>query len=237
MNGKLAEARVGTPAGSLIRLAALATAYPLLAWNLWRLAGVTRGLPWWLPLAVASGIACADLISGIGHWLLDTWGSEDTRLIGASILRAFRVHHSHPHDILDRSFVDLNGEIALIAAPLLSGASLLPLESVLQCFGVTVLLSCCGVGMFTNQFHKWAHMTNPAPPWPIRALQRARLILPPEHHAQHHVAPSIGHYCITAGWWDSLLGRLRLFELLERLVTAATGIRPRADQNASRTPS
>ena len=65
----------------------------------------------------------------------------------------------------------------------------------------------------TNQFHKWAHTKNPAG-W-VRLLQRAGLILSPEHHAVHHAAPRDKYYCITVGWMNPLLDKIRFFRFLE----------------------
>jgi ubiquitin-conjugating enzyme E2 variant len=49
----------------------------------------------------------------------------------------------------------------------------------------------------------------------VRALQRARLILSPEHHAIHHAAPQDKYYCITVGWMNPVLERLRFFAFCE----------------------
>ena len=66
-------------------------------------------------------------------------------------------------------------------------------------------------GIFlTNQFHSWAHVQDP--PRLIRALQRAGLILGPEHHQRHHTPPSNTYYCITSGWLNPWLARTRLWE-------------------------
>jgi ubiquitin-conjugating enzyme E2 variant len=75
----------------------------------------------------------------------------------------------------------------------------------------------------TNQFHKWAHMKTP-PPW-IRMLQRAHLILSPEHHVVHHTAPRDKYYCITVGWMNPLLDKIQFFRFCE---WAITRIHPRA---------
>jgi ubiquitin-conjugating enzyme E2 variant len=75
----------------------------------------------------------------------------------------------------------------------------------------TVLFAFC-----TNQFHKWAHTKEPAA-W-IRALQRAGLILSPEHHAVHHASPQDKYYCITVGWMNPLLERIRFFRACEAAI-------------------
>ncbi|HKN01808.1 MAG TPA: fatty acid desaturase CarF family protein, partial [Candidatus Binataceae bacterium] len=53
------------------------------------------GVPWpWL--AVLGGWIAADFVSGFVHWLGDTWGREDWPLVGASLIRGFREHHTDP---------------------------------------------------------------------------------------------------------------------------------------------
>jgi len=54
-------------------------------------------------------------------------------------------------------------------------------------------------------------------------LQRARLIISPEHHAVHHAAPQTRNYSITLGWLNGPLRAVRFFETLERVIAAASG--------------
>jgi hypothetical protein len=68
----------------------------------------------------------------------------------------------------------------------------------------------------TNQFHRWAHEDNPAR-W-VRALQRAGLILSPEHHAAHHASPQDKSYCITVGWMNPLLDKTSFFRICETVI-------------------
>jgi len=49
-------------------------------------------------------------------------------------------------------------------------------------------------------------------------MQRAGLILSPEHHAIHHAAPQDKYYCITVGWMNPVLERLRFFRILEAII-------------------
>jgi ubiquitin-conjugating enzyme E2 variant len=65
----------------------------------------------------------------------------------------------------------------------------------------------------TNQFHKWAHQENPSSL--ARLLQRTRLVLEPAHHQLHHTEPFDKHYCITNGWLNPLLNKIRFFRALE----------------------
>ena len=59
----------------------------------------------------------------------------------------------------------------------------------------------------------------------VHWLQRAGLILSPEHHAIHHAAPHDRHYCITVGWMNPMLDKLGFFRGLEAVVAR---ISPRA---------
>jgi Lipid desaturase domain len=66
----------------------------------------------------------ADVLSGFVHWTADTWGSETTPILGRRFIRPFRVHHLNGADIVSRSFIDLNGDVALGVTPLLGVALL-----------------------------------------------------------------------------------------------------------------
>ena len=60
-------------------------------------------------------------------------------------------------------------------------------------------------------------------------LQDSGIILGRRHHAIHHAAPYLRHYCITTGWMNPLLDRMQFFRRLERGITAVTGAEPHVD--------
>jgi plasmanylethanolamine desaturase len=217
----------GSRASQGVELASLIAAGGLLALLISRLALVV-GAAWWLPLAILAAGAVADLMSGIVHWAADTWGRESWPVVGPRVLRPFRVHHVNPDDMLGRGFLDLNGDVALLALPLLGAAWLTPLESVGQQVTAAFFTAWGAWALPTNQVHQWAH--HPRPPRLVRWLQRARLILPPAVHRVHHAAPYATSYCITTGWCNPWTSRIGLFTALERLVTALTGLEPRQDE-------
>jgi plasmanylethanolamine desaturase len=182
---------------------------------------------WWVPLTFAGGMAAADFTSGLIHWGADTWGHDDLPVIGRRLLVPFRVHHINPDDLLRRSFIDANGDPAFLVLPVLLSLFAVPIETVwggpVAVFGFAL----CGVGMMTNQIHKWAHM--PSPPIIVRALQKCGIVLGHAEHAAHHERPYDVHYCITTGWCNRPAEAIGFFRCLERAITFLTGTHPRDD--------
>lgn len=216
-------------------LAILATTSATIVFGL-RLASCSSLSGWWAPLAVLVGLLFADFVSGFVHWLFDTWGSVDTPIVGALAIRTFRHHHVDEHAIVRHDFVETNGHnfgLALVVASFglwyvrTSDASLFDVFVGMVAFSAIVFVS------LTSQIHKWAHSASPSRV--VRLLQKARLLLSPEHHAVHHAAPHTRNYCITVGWLNGPLRTVRFFEVLERAITALTGICPREDDDVAPT--
>lgn len=185
------------------------------------------------PLLVACaaflGFLGADLVSGLVHWLADTWGSPDMPVIGATLIRPFRHHHLDPLEITRHDFIETNGANCLISLPVAAAALAIATYGT----GGWALFISAFLGslvvwvMGTNQFHKWSHTAQP--PRAVSWLQRVGLVLPADHHAKHHSAPYDRNYCITVGWWNGPLSAIGFFPTLERWITRMTGHLPRAD--------
>jgi hypothetical protein len=206
----------------------IATAFVVLGALAVRLVTRLDLLQWWVPVAVASGIAAADFGSGLVHWSADTWGRDDLPVIGRRLLVPFRLHHVNPDDFLRRSFVDTNGDVALLTVPVLLLLLVAPLETAWAGPVAVFGFALCGFGMMTNQIHQWAHM--PSPPLPIRVLQGCSLRLGRAEHAAHHEQPYDVRYCITTGWCNGPLEAIGFFRRLEIAITSLTGARPRVDE-------
>ncbi len=185
----------------------------------------------WASMAlILSAYLFADFISGLFHWMGDTWGTPDTPLAGRVFVRSFREHHVDQEAITRHDFLEVNGANSLISLPVLTAAHFLPLGNA---WGAATAFFI-GVFLFwifcTNQFHKWAHQkTRPA--W-VDFLQRHRLILGYEPHQQHHQSPYLHHYCITSGWMNYPLEWTKFFRRAEVVVHAVTGLVPRQDDAA-----
>lgn len=157
---------------------------------------------------VLAGIALAawltaDLLSGLVHWALDSYGSARTPLVGPAFIRPFREHHADALAITRHDFVETNGASCLGALPLLLGAAAAPVGA-LQAYLVFTSLGA----LAANQCHKWAHADPSGVPRTARLLQRLRLILPPGGHARHHRPPFDCDYCTASGWLNGTLNLL-----------------------------
>ena len=205
----------------------IATALVMLAAVSWRVVTQIDLWQWWMPLAWLGGMAGADFGSGLVHWAADTWGRDDLPVVGRRLLVPFRVHHVNPDDLLRRSFVDANGDVAFVSIVPLATLLVLPLDSAWTQAIAIAGVAFCGVGMWTNQIHQWAHM--PAPPAPVRAMQACRLLLARTEHAAHHDRPYDRQYCITTGWCNRPLDAIGFFRRLESAITRLTGVAPRHD--------
>lgn len=170
--------------------------------------------------AMLAGYLAADLLAGIVHWLADTYGSPHTPLVGPTLIYGFREHHDAPEKILQHDFVETNGAAAAAAIPVAALALTLSATAPAALFMKTALAALTLAVVATNQLHKWAHTTHP--PTAVRVLQRLRLILRPEAHARHHTTPFRTHYCITTGWLNGPLERLRVFAEVEKAVAVLT---------------
>jgi ubiquitin-conjugating enzyme E2 variant len=216
-----------SPAVRRFEIASIAVYAVVMAWLAISLAPRMAAKPFLSLSALMLGFVLADFVSGVVHWLADTWGTPEWPIIGKALIRPFREHHVDAKEITRHDFVETNGNNCFISIPTAAGAALLPHQDAVWLFAATTMFSVCLAILGTNQFHKWAHMDEPPPV--VRWLQRANLILPIEHHAVHHAPPYAKYYCITVGWLNEALFRLRFFQTLEKVITRVTGLIPRED--------
>ena len=213
-----------SPAVRKFEIASIAAFALAMAWLALRIVPHLLESPWLALTAFMVGFVAADFVSGFVHWAADTWGTPEWPIIGKALIRPFREHHVDQKEITRHDFIETNGNNCFISIAPAVGAALLPADwFFLSAMGFAACFAIFG----TNQFHKWSHMDEP--PAAVRLLQRASLILPPDHHGVHHSAPYAKYYCITVGWLNEALHRARFFQLLERVISASTGLVPRED--------
>lgn len=194
----------------------------------------------WVSLAVVVIVGApiawilADFISGLVHWFADTYGADDTPLFGPWLIKPFRQHHLYPRDICTHDLVLTIGNSCTVAAPFQAGVLYLMLNeddvSVTKAALAFIFNLFAMAVVATNVLHKWAHAekTN----WLVSRLQRSRVFLSPGHHDLHHTRPFDSHYCITNGWLNPLLERIRFFRTVESGL-AAIRIKPNQSSYAA----
>lgn len=217
----------------LVEAAAIVSAGGLVLWHLLRLAGVPEIVSPWTLLAIVLGALCADFLSGMVHWVADTWFHESMPVLGRRLLHPFRVHHVNPDDFLRRGFLTVNGDVAILSLPILLSLFALPLSEPWGRLLAAFLIAIAIVALPTNQVHQWAHM--PRPPGWVAWLQRRRIILSRADHLRHHRPPYAQYYCIATGWLNRPLARIDFFRRAEAVVTALTGLQPREDDEQFQT--
>ncbi|CAN7992387.1 unnamed protein product [Ixodes hexagonus] len=206
----------------------------LMVYNLCQLLYYFQASRWSSIVAVAlCGVVTADFLSGLVHWAADTWGSVELPIIGKAFIRPFREHHIDPTSITRHDFIETNGDNFMVPIPVLAAmawgfASCRPQDILARyhwnCFFFLLALFVA----FTNQIHKWSHTYFGLPRW-VTLLQAWHVVLPRQHHRIHHVAPHETYFCITTGWLNYPLEKLRFWAALEGVISALTGCRPRSD--------
>lgn len=182
-----------------------------------------------LVTAFLTSMIAADLISGLVHWLADTWGTVEIPILGPTLIKNFREHHSDPKALTRKGLVETNGDNCMILIPAQIGALFIPLEEggVEWTFFYVFVLSFTFWIMLTNQIHKWAHMEAEQLGPVVRFFQRTRIFLPRHEHQVHHTVPFESHYCITNGWLNGPLARIGFYRGLEWLGWRIFGAIPR----------
>ena len=185
-------------------------------------------------LAFAAATFAADLTSGLLHWGFDTWFST-TQGPFRRMVSIVREHHVKPDEIFSFRFATDSGMLSWFGG---SGAFVLLLASRVVGDRPVVVVGLCLAAVVYSidvslmfEYHKWGHRRRRGPI--PRLAQRCGLLLSPDHHLRHHRGAHDSHYCLINGLADRTLGEWGFFRGLERIITAVTGARPRAEDHAA----
>ncbi len=194
------------------------------------LTSMTWARSWLLPVMFVVAELTTDLVSGLSHWMCDTWGRLDTPVVGPTFIRSFREHHVDPTAMCNHDFIETNADASLFSV--LLNSYLLALHGFdgssmfdMSLYGFALFGGVYAA--FTNEFHKWSHLSV-TPGW-ISLLQNWWVVLPKRHHGVHHKPPFDKYYCITTGHLNSFLDGINFWKRLESVITAVTGALPRED--------
>lgn len=177
-------------------------------------------------LLLLAGLFVADFISGVVHWATDTWFTE---LSGGRVIAIAREHHLYPQHIVDYGFLDYVAYSSLptflMFAPILLPCLFLGLNHFV--FDLVVLSTfVCAVMIFGTYAHRMGHRKAR---WPVViALQRANLLMNPQHHMVHHRDNHDTRYCVINGWANYVCDAVGFWRFAENAIYRLTGLVPRA---------
>jgi palmitoyl-[glycerolipid] 3-(E)-desaturase len=173
-------------------------------------------------LTISSWIL-ADFGSGVLHWSVDNYGNGRTPIMGG-IIAAFQGHHSAPWTIAQRGFCNNVHRLCIPFGPVPLGV----LSLVVGPFTTFFLSVFCVLEILSQEFHKWSHqLKSEVPSW-VNTLQDSGLTIARKPHAQHHLAPFEGNYCIISGVCNPVLDGWGFFRRIEHLVYELKGVESNA---------
>ena len=170
----------------------------------------------------------ADFVTGLAHWLEDTYCLENYPLIGSFICEPNIEHHVDPQLMVrEGTFFSRN-----LLQWTLCGAmyGLLWLVGLGGIFTFTILL----LASFGNEIHRWNHMskTNGF----VTFMKDSGLIQVQKQHSLHHKQPHNQYYCVMTSLLNSVLERINFWRKLEWTVKAVTGIAPKRENRRDSLP-
>ena len=169
-------------------------------------------------LTVSSWVA-ADFGAGVLHWSVDNYGNGRTPVMGG-IIAAFQGHHSAPWTITERGFCN---NVYKLCTPF--GIAPMALISLLTGPSATLFFTIfCALEIGSQEFHKWSHQLKSDNTDYANWLQDAGLVIGRKQHAQHHLAPYDGNYCIVSGFCNEFVDGSGLFRRLEHAVYKLNGV-------------
>jgi hypothetical protein len=86
----------------------------------------------------------------------------------------------------------------------------------------------CAIEILSQELHKWSHMTKSEVPGWVNTLQDVGVAIGRVPHAQHHIAPYDGNYCIVSGLCNEALDKSGFFRWMEHRVYELNGVESNA---------
>jgi len=152
----------------------------------------------------------ADLMSGVVHWLEDTYGNPNWKFLGLGkhVVIPNLVHHYRQRDLTKGTWFDRIWTSAVF---------LLIVLAILAVFGLVnnLVYLTFSIAVWGNEIHCWNHRSPKENGKIITFLQRNYLLQSPKQHAKHHIAPYACNFCAITPYLNPILEALKFWRILE----------------------
>ncbi len=152
----------------------------------------------------------ADLMSGVVHWLEDTYGNPNWKFLGLGkhVVVPNLVHHYRQRDLVKGNWFDRIWTSAVF---------LLIVLLILWAFGLVNQLVCLtfSIAVWGNEVHCWSHRSPKENGKIITFLQRNYIIQSPKQHAKHHISPYACDFCAMTPYLNPILEATKFWRILE----------------------
>jgi len=170
-------------------------------------------------MTTGTALACilvADFITGLVHWIEDTYGVPSWPLIGKSVIQPNIEHHKRPGLIGSMgSFFGRNYQPALLAIAVSLGFYL---TGTLNWHVAVIALAAS----FGNEIHTWAHRKDPGKI--VRFLHSTALVMTPQQHARHHRPPYTTYFCTITNLLNPILELIWFWKSAEWVLSTVFGV-------------
>lgn len=179
---------------------------------------------------VAAAFVVADIVTGVYHWLVDSYIPYCTRSKVPG-MRALAVqtsmHHYYPREILlsGANFLDRRGVGMVMAMAAVVGAIYILARSRFVKYPIFFLLASSLSLMTNSTFHRWQHMRDCERPLLVTLLYRTGCLVSDSSHRLHHTMDAKGRYCIYFPMSNTILDGLGVWRWLEWCVEHGLGIK------------
>jgi plasmanylethanolamine desaturase len=163
-----------------------------------------------------------DFVSGLFHWLEDSYGHPHLPVVGHYVTKPDLLHHYQPRKFVTNSWYSSSDLLLLICLAALFIAFAMGRLSPM------VLLSVA-LGVNANQVHKWCHRTRRENGPLIVAMQRLRLVQSPRQHNRHHLGKKDTCYCVLTDLLNPILDTCCFWRGLEFLIYRLFRLQKRDD--------
>ena len=173
-------------------------------------------------LEVLIVVLIVDFLSGVIHWLEDSFGKPEWPIIGPLIILPNIRHHHRPTAFTRNTWFG-SAWILLIAGILAVGVAWLVGALSWQ------FLLAVALGVNANEIHKWNHMPRSKKPWLVVFLQDWHILQTPRHHSKHHRGRKDSHYCTITNLVNPVLELLGFWRRMEKFIKLLLGAAKRED--------